>query len=153
VTLGVAEDDVEERSSSRASKPAARAAKPAAKRVSAHRAAKGDLEPTVLAVIAAMAESDRKLAEGVHAIVRTNAPVLAPRLWYGMPAYSRDGKVVCFFQSAEKFKTRYATLGFMHEAHLDDGAMWPTAYALIALTAAEEATIALLARRAVGEIA
>ena len=103
----------------------------------------------VLAKIAAMPEPDRAIAERLHAIIRASAPALSPRLWYGMPAYARDGKVVCFFQSAEKFNTRYATLGFMHEANLDDGAMWPTAFALKELTAAEEARIAALVKKAV----
>src|SRR5207248_1665301 len=91
------------------------------------RADKADGETAVLATIAAMPEPDRVLGERFHAIVKASAPALAPRLWYGMPAYARDGKVVCFFQSASKFKTRYATFAFMHEAQLDDGAMWPTA--------------------------
>src|SRR3982751_5514967 len=89
-----------------------------------------EAERDVLAAIAAMPDADRALAERLHAIVKANAPQLAPRLWYGMPAYARDGKVVCFFQSAAKFKTRYATLGFQHEANLDEGAMWPVAFAL-----------------------
>ena len=96
----------------------------------------------MLAKIAAMPEPDRALGERLHAIIKASAPALSPRLWYGMPAYAKDGKVVCFFQSAEKFKTRYATFGFMHEANLDEGAMWPTAFALKELTAAEEARIA-----------
>jgi uncharacterized protein YdhG (YjbR/CyaY superfamily) len=103
----------------------------------------------VLATIAAMPESDRALGERLHAIVKASVPALAPRLWYGMPAYARDGKVVCFFQSAHKFKTRYATFGFMHEAKLDDGAMWPTAFALVELTADDEARIAALLKKAV----
>ena len=120
-------------------------------RKSAGPAAKAaDGEGAVRANIAAMPGPDRALGERVHAIVRATAPALVPRLWYGMPAYARDGKVVCFFQSAAKFKTRYATLGFMHEAHLDDGPMWPTAFALTALTAAEEAKIAALVKKAVG---
>jgi uncharacterized protein YdhG (YjbR/CyaY superfamily) len=110
---------------------------------------KVDGEAEVLANIAEMPESDRVVAERLHAIVKDNAPILAPRLWYGMPAYAKDGKVVCFFQSAHKFKTRYATFGFQHEANLDDGAMWPVAYALKELTGADEATIAKLVRRAV----
>jgi hypothetical protein len=113
------------------------------------RADKVDGESAVLAQIAAMPEPDRTLGERLHAIVKASAPALAPRLWYGMPAYAKDGKVVCFFQSARKFKTRYATFGFMHEAHLDDGAMWPTAFALKELTAAEEATIGALVKKAV----
>ena len=108
------------------------------------RADKADGESAVLAKIAAMPEPDRGLGERLHAIIKASAPALAPRLWYGMSAYAKDGKVVCFFQSAQKFKTRYATLGFMHEANLDEGAMWPTAFALKELTAAEEATIARL---------
>jgi hypothetical protein len=115
------------------------------------RAEKEDGESDVLAKIAEMPEHDRALGEGLHVIVRASAPALSPKLWYGMPAYAnKDGKVVCFFQSAQKFKTRYATLGFMHEANLDDGAMWPTAFALKELTAAEEARIAALVQKAVG---
>jgi uncharacterized protein YdhG (YjbR/CyaY superfamily) len=111
---------------------------------------KADGESDVLAQIAAMPEPDRALAERVHAIVRAAAPALAPRTWYGMPAYAnKDGKVVCFFQSAAKFKTRYATFGFQHPATLDDGAMWPVAFALTGLTAAEEARIAALVKKAV----
>jgi uncharacterized protein YdhG (YjbR/CyaY superfamily) len=109
-----------------------------------------DGEAAVLAAVAAMPGPDRALAERIHAIVRAAAPALAPRLWFGMPAYARDGKVVCFFQSAQKFKARYATLGFMHEAKLDDGAMWPTGFALTELAAAEEARIAALVKKAVG---
>ncbi len=110
---------------------------------------KADDEVEVLANIAAMPEPDRALAERLHAIIKANAPVLSPRLWYGMPAYAKDGKVVCFFQSAQKFNTRYATFGFQHEAHLDDGAIWPVAFALKQLTAAEEPKIATLVKRAV----
>ena len=106
-------------------------------------------EAEVLADIAAMPEPDRAIAERLHALVKANAPVLTPRLWYGMPAYAKDGKVVCFFQSAAKFKTRYATLGFQHEANLDDGAMWPVAFAVRQLTAAEEAKIDALLTKAV----
>jgi uncharacterized protein YdhG (YjbR/CyaY superfamily) len=102
----------------------------------------------VLAALAAMPEADRVLGERLHAIVKASAPALTPRLWYGMPAYAKEGKVVCFFQSAEKFKTRYATLGFMHEANLDDGAMWPTAFALKELNAAEEKKITALVKKA-----
>jgi uncharacterized protein YdhG (YjbR/CyaY superfamily) len=109
-----------------------------------------DGEAAVLAKIAAMPEPDRALAGRVHAIVKASAPALVPRLWYGMPAYAKDGKVVCFFQGAAKFKTRYATLGFQHAANLDDGAMWPVAFALLELTAAEEARIAALVKRAAG---
>src|ERR1700678_3964705 len=105
------------------------------------RADKADGESAVHATIAAMPEADRALGERLHAIIKASAPALSPRLWYGMPAYAKDGKVVCFFQSASKFKTRYATFGFMHEANLDEGAMWPTGFALKELTAAEEARI------------
>jgi uncharacterized protein YdhG (YjbR/CyaY superfamily) len=113
------------------------------------RAAKADGESDVLAAIAKMPEADRVLGERLHSIVKASAPILSPRLWYGMPAYAKDGKVVCFFQSAAKFKTRYATLGFMHDANLDDGAMWPTAFALKDLTATEEARIIALVKKAV----
>ena len=115
----------------------------------AQRANKADGETSVLAQIAAMPEADRVLGERLHAIIKAVAPALAPRLWYGMPAYAKDGKVICFFQSAGKFKTRYSTLGFMHDANLDDGAMWPTAFALKELTAAEEARISALVKKAV----
>jgi uncharacterized protein YdhG (YjbR/CyaY superfamily) len=108
-----------------------------------------DGESAVLATIAAMPEPDRVIAERLHAIVKASAPVLSPRLWYGMPAYAKDGKVVCFFQGREKFKTRYATFGFMHEANLDEGNMWPVAFALKKVTATEEETIAALVKRAV----
>jgi hypothetical protein len=111
---------------------------------------KPDGEAAVLAAIAAMPDPDRAIGKRLHAIVMASAPSLSPRLWYGMPAYAKDGKIVCFFQSAQKFKTRYATLGFMHEAKLDEGAMWPTAFALREVTAAEEARIAALVKRAVG---
>src|SRR3954453_22341789 len=113
------------------------------------RADEADGESAVLAKIAEMTGPDRALGERLHAIIRASAPALSPRLWYGMPAYAKDGKVVCFFQSAQKFKTRYATLGFMHEANLDDGAMWPTAFALKDLTTAEEARITTLVKKAV----
>src|SRR5215469_13507493 len=103
---------------------------------------KTDGEEDVLAKIAEMPESDRTMAERIHAIIKANAPDLSPRTWYGMPAYAKDGTVVCFFQSAQKFKSRYATLGFSDQAHLDDGNMWPCAYALEELTAADEARIA-----------
>jgi len=96
-----------------------------------------------------MPEPDRAIGERLHAILKATAPALAPRLWYGMPAYARDGKVVCFFQSAQKFKTRYATFGFSDTANLDEGAMWPTAFALVELTAAEEARIGALVKKAV----
>jgi uncharacterized protein YdhG (YjbR/CyaY superfamily) len=104
----------------------------------------------VLAKIAEMPEGDRVMAERIHAVVAASAPALAPKLWYGMPAYARDGKVVCFFQSAEKFKSRYATLGFNDTAHLDEGTMWPTAFALTALTEETEARIAELVKTAAG---
>jgi len=113
------------------------------------RAAKADGESDVLAKIAEMPKPDRAMAERLHAVIKASAPALSPRLWYGMPAYAKDGKVVCFFQSAQKFKTRYATLGFSDEANLDDGAMWPTAFALTKLTAADEARIGALVKKAV----
>ncbi|HLT45941.1 MAG TPA: DUF1801 domain-containing protein [Rubricoccaceae bacterium] len=109
---------------------------------------KEDGERAVLAKIAEMPEPDRAMAERIHAIIKASAPALSPRTWYGMPAYARDGKVVCFFQSAEKFKARYATLGFSDEANLDDGAMWPTSFALKELMAAEEAMISGLVKKA-----
>jgi uncharacterized protein YdhG (YjbR/CyaY superfamily) len=113
------------------------------------RAGKADGESDVLAKIAEMPEPDRAMAERIHAIVKASAPDLSPKTWYGMPAYAnRDGKVVCFFQSAHKFNTRYATLGFNDTAKLDEGAMWPTAFALKELTAAEEARIGELVKRA-----
>jgi uncharacterized protein YdhG (YjbR/CyaY superfamily) len=108
-----------------------------------------DAEADVLAKIAELTEPDRTMAQRIHAIVKAAAPELAPRLWYGMPAYAKDGKVVCFFQAGGKFKTRYATLGFSDRASLDDGAMWPTAYALTKLTAADEKRIAALVKQAV----
>jgi hypothetical protein len=110
---------------------------------------KGDGESTVLAKIAAMPEPDRVMAKRLHAIITASAPTLAPKLWYGMPAYAKDDKVVCFFQSAQKFKTRYATLGFSDKASLDEGHMWPTAFALQELTAADEARIGALVKKAV----
>ncbi|HEY7233914.1 MAG TPA: DUF1801 domain-containing protein [Gemmatimonadaceae bacterium] len=112
-------------------------------------AGKADDESAVLEKIAAMAPPDRAMAERLHAIVKANAPALAPKLWYGMPAYARDGNVVCFFQDARKFKTRYATLGFSDKASLDDGCMWPIAFALNELKAADEARIAALVKKAV----
>jgi hypothetical protein len=130
-----------------AMKERAREQKTAARRGAS--ANKGDGEQDVLAKIAEMAEPDRSMAFRLHEIIKASASVLAPRLWYGMPAYAKAGKVVCFFQSAEKFKTRYATLGFSDAAQLDEGAMWPTAYALKELTAAEEARIATLVKKAV----
>ena len=111
---------------------------------------KADGENAVLSAIAAMPESDRAISERLHAIIKANAPVLSPRLWYGMPAYAnKNGEVVCFFQSASKFKTRYATFGFQHDANLDEGNMWPVAFALKELTSAEEARIAALVKKAV----
>ncbi|RSS53949.1 iron chaperone [Streptomyces sp. WAC01280] len=106
-------------------------------------------EAAVVAKIAEMQDSDRDMAERIHAVVKESAPELAPKLWYGMPAYAKDGKVVCFFQSAQKFNARYATFGFNDVANLDDGTMWPAAYALKELTAADEARIAELVKRAV----
>jgi uncharacterized protein YdhG (YjbR/CyaY superfamily) len=106
-------------------------------------------EGAVLAKIAAMPATDRATGERVHAIIRNTAPVLSPRLWYGMPAYAKDGKVICFFQGAQKFKTRYATLGFSDKASLDEGDMWPTAFALKELTTSVEARISELVMRAV----
>ena len=113
------------------------------------RAGKADGEHDVLAKIAEMPEPDRAMAERLHVIIKASAPVLSPRTWYGMPAYALDGKVVCFFQSAQKFKTRYATFGFSDAANLDDGAMWPTSFALETLTAAAEARIGALVKKAV----
>ena len=110
---------------------------------------RADGEGDVLAKIAEMAEPDRAMAKRLHAIIKTSAPVLSPKTWYGMPAYAKDGKVVCFFQSALKFKSRYATFGFSDEANLDEGAMWPTSFALKELTAAEEARIGALVKKAV----
>ena len=106
-------------------------------------------EDSVLATIAELPQPDRAMAERIHAIIEASAPGLTPRLWYGMPAYAKEGKVVCFFQSGQKFKTRYATLGFSDQANLDDGTMWPNAYALTELTAADEARIAALVQKAV----
>ena len=111
---------------------------------------KADGESEVLAKIAAFPQPDRAMAERIHAIVKATAPTLSPKTWYGMPAYARDGNVVCFFQNAGKFKTRYSTLGFSDKAKLDDGNMWPSAYALIQLTAAEEEKIAALIKKAAG---
>src|ERR671931_2640080 len=113
------------------------------------RSGKADGESDVLAKIAEMPEADRVKAERLHAIVTATAPELSPKTWYGMPAYAKDGKVVCFFQSAAKFKTRYSTRGFSDQANLDDGAMWPTSFALKELTAAEEARISALVKQAV----
>ena len=110
---------------------------------------KADGESDVLAKIAEMREPDRAMAKRLHAIIKASAPALSPKTWYGMPAYARDGKVVCFFQSAQKFNTRYATLGFSDAANLDEGAMWPTSFALKELTAADEAKIGALVKKAV----
>jgi len=112
-------------------------------------AGKADGESAVLAKIAEMPEPDRAMAERLHAIIKASAPALSPKTWYGMPTYAKDGKVVCFFQSAQKFKSRYATFGFSDEANLDEGAMWPTSFALKELTAAEEARIGALVKKAV----
>ncbi len=112
-------------------------------------ARKADGERAVLAKIAEMQEPDRAMAERLHEIVKASAPALSPKTWYGMPAYAKKGKVVCFFQSAQKFNSRYATLGFSDEANLDEDAMWPTSFALKELTAAEEAKIGALVKRAV----
>jgi len=120
----------------------------ASRRTRAHRN-KADGENDVLAKIAAMQEPDRAMAKRFHAIINTSAPSLSPKTWYGMPAYAKDGKVVCFFQSGQKFNTRYATLGFSDVANLDEGAMWPTSFALKELTAAEEARISALVKKAV----
>jgi uncharacterized protein YdhG (YjbR/CyaY superfamily) len=113
------------------------------------KAGKGDGEGDVLAKIAEMPEPDRGMAERLHALIKASAPSLSPRTWYGMPAYAKDGKVVCFFRNASKFKDRYATFGFNDAANLDEGAMWPTAFALKELTAAEEKKIGALVKRAV----
>src|SRR5437588_8429275 len=113
------------------------------------RAGKADGESDVLAKIAEMPKPDRAIAERLHAIIKASAPALSPRTWYGMPAYAKDGKVVCHFQPAQKFKTRYATLGFSDKANLDEGDMWPVAFALKKLTAADEARISTLVKRAV----
>jgi hypothetical protein len=110
---------------------------------------KADGESAVLAKIAEMPEPDRAMGERLHAVIKASAPALSPRLWYGMPAYAKDGKVVCFFQSAQKFKTRYATFGFSDKANLDEGTMWPTTFALTELTAADEARIGALVKKAV----
>src|SRR5215471_18012564 len=113
------------------------------------RADQADGESEVLAKIAEMPEPDRVRGERIHAVIKASAPALSPRLWYGMPAYARDGKIVCHYQPAQKFKTRYATLGFSDEANLDKGAMWPVAFALTELTAADEARIGALVKKAV----
>jgi hypothetical protein len=110
---------------------------------------KADGESAVLAAIAAMPEPERTMVKRLHAIIKASAPALSPKTWYGMPAYAKDGKVVCFFQSAQKFNTRYATFGFSDQANLDEGAMWPNAFALMELTAADEARIGALVKKAV----
>ena len=112
-------------------------------------ARKADAESDVLAKIAEMTDSDRALAERIHAIVKASAPDLSPKLWYGMPAYAKSGKIVCFFQTAQKFNSRYATFGFNDAANLDDGAMWPTAFALTKLTTTDEKRIGALVKKAV----
>ena len=119
-------------------------------RVQEMKAGNGEGESAVLAKIAEMREPDRTMAKQLHAIIRESAPGLTPRLWYGMPAYAKDDKVVCFFQAAAKFKTRYATFGFSDKANLDEGNMWPAAFALKGLTPAEEARIAAFVKKAVG---
>ena len=131
-----------------AAKERARELKTAARR--GGRASQADGERDVLAKISEMQEPDRTMAERIHAIITANAPDLSPRTWYGMPAYAKDGNVVCFFQPAQKFKARYSTLGFNDKAHLDDGTMWPVAYALEELTAANEARIVALVTKAAG---
>ena len=113
------------------------------------RGKKADEEGAVLAKIAELPEPDRAMGERLHAVITASAPALSPKLWYGMPAYAKDGKIVCFFQSAQKFNTRYATLGFTDTANLDEGAMWPVAFALKELTATEEARIGALVKKAV----
>jgi uncharacterized protein YdhG (YjbR/CyaY superfamily) len=130
-----------------AMKERARELKAAARR--GPRADKADGESAVLAKIAEMPEPDRAMGDRLHAVIKANAPALSPRLWYGMPAYAKDGKVVCFFQSAHKFNSRYATFGFNDEANLDEGTMWPTSFALTELTAADEARIGALVKKAV----
>jgi len=112
-------------------------------------ASKAEAENDVLAKIAEMQESDRVMAERLHALIKSTAPELSPRTWYGMPAYAKDGNVVCFFQDARKFKSRYATFGFSDKANIDEGTMWPTSFALTELTAADEARIAELVKKAV----
>lgn len=126
----------------------ARERKSASRRNPADERAQGELE--VRAKIAEMPDADRVLAERIHALVSTAAPSLVPRTYYGMPAYAKDGKVICFFQAASKFKVRYGTLGFQPDARLDEGTMWPTSWAVIKLTAADEAKIAVLIKKAVG---
>ncbi len=134
-----------EQSAKRTTRPAAKKATPRP----GPRADKADGESAVLEAIAAMPGADRVTGERLHAIMKASAPALSPKLWYGMPAYAKDGKVVCFFRSAQKFKERYMTLGFNQEANLDDGRMWPVAFALTELTATEEARISALVKKAV----
>lgn len=117
-------------------------------RVEEMKLAKADGESAVLEKIAELPAADRAMATRIHAIVKASAPALSPKLWYGMPAYAKDGKIVCFFQTAQKFKTRYSTLGFNDAAKLDEGSMWPTAFALTKLTAADEARIGALVKKA-----
>ncbi|MFZ2033560.1 MAG: DUF1801 domain-containing protein [Candidatus Dormiibacterota bacterium] len=126
-----------------------RAAMKARARELKEEAERADGELAVLAKVAEMAEADRVMARRVHAVVKASAPALTPRLWYGMPAYGLGGNIICFFQDAQKFKTRYATLGFSDKAHLDEGTMWPNAFALTKLTAGDEARIAALVKKAV----
>ena len=128
---------------------AKKGARNAAKKSARPGARGADGESEVLARIAAMPAPDRAMAERLHALIKSSAPELTARLWYGMPAYAKEAKVVCFFQGAQKFKTRYSTLGFSDAAKLDEGSMWPTSFALTELTSAEEARIATLVRRAV----
>jgi hypothetical protein len=118
-------------------------------RVQELNAEKPDGESAVVAKIAEMPDRDRAMAKRLHAVIKASAPALSPTTWYGMPAYAKDGKVICFFQAAQKFKTRYATLGFSDKAHLDDGTMWPNAFALTKLTADDEARIGALVKKAV----
>lgn len=147
----------------KAAQPSARAAKPSGGFTSEERAAmrerarelkaaasKADGESDLLAKIAEMPPADRAMAKRIHAIVKAGAPTLAAKTWYGMPAYAKDGDVVCFFQSAHKFKARYATFGFTDKANLDEGTMWPTSFALRSLSTADEARIAALVKKAVG---
>ncbi len=124
------------------------AMKERARELKAARGGKADGEADVLAKIAQMPESDRVMAERIHAVIKASAPALAPKTWYGMPAYAKDGKIVCFFKAADKFNSRYATFGFEETANLDDGSMWPTSWALTKLTPAHEARIAVLVRQA-----
>lgn len=133
-----------------AMKERAREVKAEARRASRGKKARADGEADVLAKIAEMSQPDRAMAERIHEIVKAAAPDLVPRTWYGMPAYAKDGKVLCFFQAAKKFKSRYATLGFSDEAKLDDGELWPVAFAVRELTPAAEKRIAALVKRAVG---